>query len=489
MNRPLRRMGAVVMLLFAVLLVNVNYLQAFRADDLRNRPGNSRTILEEYDRERGPILVDGRAVADSVATDDQLRYLRRYPSGPLFAHATGYYSYVYGAAGVERAENDVLAGNDDRLFVRRLGNLITGEEVQGGAVSLTLDPAAQQAAAEGLDGRKGAVVALDPTTGAILALVSSPTYDPNALSSHDGGAIRGAYEQLTADEDQPLLDRALRETYPPGSTFKLVTAAAALESGRYDPDSEVPGPAELDLPLTDVGLPNSDRAQCTPGSDTTTLTNALRRSCNSSFGAVGLDLGADALREQAQAFGFGQEDRTVPLTTATSAFPEDPDAPQTAQSAIGQFDVRATPLQVAMVAAGIANNGVVMEPYLVDQVQAPDLSVLDRTEPEELSAAVSPEVAAELRAMMVEVVEEGTGTNGQLDGVTVAGKTGTAQQGEGEPPHAWFTSFAPAGPGETARVAVAVVIEDGGGEAEISGNRLAAPIAQDVMAAVLGDGG
>ncbi len=485
MNRPLRRMGAVVMLLFAVLLVNVNYLQAFQADDLRNRQGNARTVLEEYDRQRGPVLVDGRAVAESVATDDQLRYLRRYPDGGLYAHATGYYSLVYGAAGVERAANDVLAGNDDRLFVRRVSRLLTGQEVQGGAVTLTIEPAAQLAATEGLDGRRGAVVALDPTTGAILALVSSPTYDPSALSSHDTAAMREAYRSLSGDEDEPLLDRAVNQTYPPGSTFKLVTTAAALSSGRYAPRAEVPGPAVLDLPLTDVGLPNSDRAQCSPGSDTTTLVTALRRSCNTTFGALGLDLGADALREQARAFGFGQDDLQVPLPVSASAFPEEPDEPQTAQSAIGQFDVRATPLQVAMVSAGIANDGVVMRPYLVDQVQAPDLSVLERTEPEELSTAVSPQVAAQLRAMMVEVVEDGTGTNGQVEGVAVAGKTGTAQQGGDRPPHAWFTSFAPAGPGETAQVAVAVVVEDGGGAAEISGNRLAAPIAQDVVQAVL----
>jgi penicillin-binding protein A len=481
-------MGAVVMVLFGLLLVNVNYLQAYRAEELRTTTGNSRTILEEYDSERGPILVGGTEVAESEETEDQLRYLRRYPEGPLYAHSTGYYSFVYGATAVEQAQNAVLSGSDARLFVRRVGDLLTGREEQGGAVSLSLDPRAQRAAMEGLDGRAGAVVALDPSTGAILAMASSPTFDPNRLSSHDGAAIREYYDRLTAEEAEPLLNRALRATYPPGSTFKIVTTAAALSSGRYTPDSDVPGPAALDLPLTTADLPNSDRQQCTPGSDTTTLLNALRRSCNSTFGALGLDLGADALREQAEAFGFGQE-LEVPVPVSPSLFPPEPDEPQTAQSAIGQFDVRATPLQMAMVAAGVANGGVVMTPYLVAEVQAPDLSLLDRTEPEALSTAVEPDVAAALREMMVEVVAEGTGSNAQIDGVDVAGKTGTAQQGEDRPPHAWFASFAPAGPAETARVAVAVVIEGAGSEAEISGNRLAAPIAREVMTAVLGGGG
>lgn len=483
MNRPLRRMSAVVMLLFGALLVNVTWVQAFWAEDIRSRPGNLRTILAQYDRERGPILVDGEEVALSVPTDGDLTYLRRYPLGPLYAHVTGYYSLVYGASGIERAENEVLSGSDARLFVRRVGDLLTGETTEGGAVALTLDPGAQAAAAEALGDRRGAVVALDPTTGAILAMVSSPSYDPNELSSHDPAAVRAAWERLQADEADPLLNRAISRTYPPGSTFKLVTLAAALSAG-YTPEEDVPGPAALDLPQTTADLPNWDGRPCTPGSDTTTLVRALEHSCNSTFGAIGLDLGAEALEQQAQAFGFGTEFE-IPMTTAASEFPDDPNPPQTAQSAIGQFDVRATPLQMALVAAGIANNGVVMAPYLVAEVQAPDLTTLDAHEPEELSRAVEPEVAAQIRAMMVSVVEEGTGGNAAIGGVAVAGKTGTAQQGADRAPHAWFTSFAPAGPGETAQVAVAVVLEDGGGEAEVSGNRLAAPIARAVMQAVL----
>lgn len=481
-------MGAVVMVLFGLLLVNVNYLQAYRAGDLRSREGNSRTILAEYDRERGPVLVAGREIAGSRATKDALTYLRTYALGPTYAHATGFYSFVYGARGVEQAENPVLAGTDDRLFVRRLGDLLTGRAVRGGAVSLTLDPAAQDAATKGLHGRRGAVVAIEPTTGRILALVSSPTYDPNALSSHDGAKIRSTYAKLDKDAARPLLDRALDETYSPGSTFKLVTLAAALSSGRYTPAGPVPGPARLDLPQTSSDLPNEDGRECTAGSETTTLTVALARSCNTTFGRVGIELGADALRAQADRFGFDTSTplpTDVPLRVASSVFPSGLNPPQTAQSAIGQFDVRATPLQMAMVAAGIANDGVVMKPYLVSEIEAPDLQVLDKTKEEPLSTAVTPEVAAQLRAMMVGVVDAGTGTNGRITGTVVAAKTGTAQQGGGRKPHAWFVSFAPAGASQVPKVAVAVVLENGGGAAEVGGNKLAGPIANAVMRAVL----
>lgn len=487
MNRPLRRMAAVVMILFAALIINANWIQAVQAPDLRNASGNSRTLLDEYDRKRGPILVAGKEVARSVPTKDALKYLRTYPQGPLYAHATGFYSFVYGATAIEQTENPVLAGTDARLFVRRIGDLITGRETQGGAVTLTLNPAAQKAAMDGLAGRKGAVVALDPTTGAILAMASSPSYDPSELSSHDAAKIQASYQKLSKDPAEPLLNRALSRTYPPGSTFKLVTLAAALSSGKYTPSSKVPGPAVLDLPQTTSDLPNENGKQCQPGSDTTDLATALAYSCNTTFGAVGLALGGDAIQAQAQKFGFGT-DLSVPLPVAKSVFPSGLNPPQTAQSAIGQFDTRATVLQMAMVTAGIANNGVVMKPYLVSEVQAPDLSVLDRTDPTPLSTAVSPQVAAQIREMMIGVVERGTGSNGRIPGIPVAGKTGTAQVGGGKKPHAWFVSFAPAAAGQEARVAVAVILENGGGASEVSGNQLAAPIARSVMQAVLGGG-
>nr|WP_269205260.1 penicillin-binding protein 2 [Motilibacter aurantiacus] len=470
------------MVLFALLLLNANWLQTVQAGSLNQRPGNARVLLQQYSNERGPILVAGDSIARSVETKGEFKYLREYPDKALYAQLTGYFS-LFDKTGLERSENSVLAGTDDRLFIRRAIDLLTGKDRQGGAVQLTVDPAAQRAATKGLRdvGGKGAVVALDPRTGAILAMQSAPSYDPNPLAAHSSRAVQEAYDTLNEDPDKPLRNRAAAEIYPPGSTFKLVTAAAALSSGRYTADGVVPGQAVLDLPQTTADLRNENRRACADG--TPTLTEALRYSCNTSFGAIGLDLGDDALREQAGKFGFGRDDIEVGIPSATSRFPAELNAPQTAQSAIGQYDVAATPLQMAMVAAAIANGGKVMQPYLVDRLLAPDLSQLDRAEPEELDTAVTPQVATALTSMMVDVVENGTGRNAQIDGVSVAGKTGTAQVGEGRDPHAWFVSFAPA---EDPEVAVAVLVENGAGNTEISGGQLAAPIARSVMQAVLG---
>jgi penicillin-binding protein A len=482
-NAPLRRLSVAVMLLFGLLLLNANYLQVVRADALHNDSHNPRLIAEEYSRERGPILVGGRPVARSVETDDRLKFLRTYSDGKLYAPATGFYSLVYGASGIEQTDNSVLAGTDDSLFVRRVIDLLTGTPPKGGSVALTLNPAAQKAAYDGLRklNARGAVVAVDPSTGAILAMVSTPSYDPNDISGHDPATMRKNYDRLSTLKSRPMLNRALRQTYPPGSTFKLVTAAAALESGKYTPDSPVDNASQLKLPQSTAVLPNENGGPCTSGE--ATLTVALENSCNVAFGRLGLELGDDPLRTQAQKFGF-DEAFEVPMRTVASRFPEAPDRPQTALSAIGQYDVRATPLQMAMIASAIANRGVLMAPYLVKDVQAPDFSVLDTTKPRSLGTAVSPQTAASLTQMMVKVVNEGTGTNGQLPGVQVAGKTGTAQQGGGRTPHAWFVSFAPAD--NDPQVAVAVLVEDGARQAEISGNGLAAPIARAVMKAVLG---
>ncbi len=481
MNKPLRRLSAAVLVMFGLLLVNANYLQVVRADALHNDSRNSQRLNQEaYAVKRGPILVGGKPVASSVATTDALKYQRTYASGKLFAPATGFYSLVSGAKAIEAAENSILNGTDNSLFVRRVLDMLTGVPPEGGSVSLTLNAKAQRAAYQGLAGRKGAVAAVNPTTGAILALVSSPSYDPNLLASHDPTVALANFEKLDRDPDKPMLDRALNETYNPGSTFKVVTSAAALESGKYTKDSKVYNKASLDLPLTTANLPNENGRPCTPGD--ATLTDALAYSCNAAFGAIGLDLGADALREQAGKFGFGTR-FTVPMPSAVSRFPSGINAPQTAQSAIGQFSVTATPLQMAMVAAAVGNRGELMSPYLVQDVRGPDLSVLDSTKPESLGEAMSPQSAQQLTSMMVTVVDSGTGSNGQIPGIKVAGKTGTAQQGGGRRPHAWFISFAPA---ENPKVAVAVIVENGGNAQEISGNQIAAPIARAVMRAVLG---
>jgi penicillin-binding protein A len=483
MNAPIRRLAFVVAALFASLLFATTYIQFVQAKELQDRPNNRRTLLASYARERGAILVSGAPVAKSVPAKDELKWLRTYPTPKRYSHVTGYYSFIYGAGGgLEGAENSLLSGDSDKLFYRRLVDMVTGKPPSGATVETTIDPRAQKAADAALGDQRGAVVALDPSTGAILAMVSHPQYDPNSLSSHNLDAVQKAWKQLNADPNQPMVNRTISgNLYPPGSTFKLVTAAAALSTGRYTEDSQVPGPAVLKLPQTTSTLPNDDRQPCGPG-DQSTLLVALQRSCNTSFGGLGMKLGADALRAQAAKFGFG-DSLNIPMRVTPSRVPDTMNAPQTAQAAIGQFDVRVTPLQMAMVSAAIANKGVVMRPYLVKDIRSADLDVLEETSPQQLSQAVSPEVADRLTRMMEAVVDNGTATAAQVPGIKVAGKTGTAEHGSGLAPHAWFTAFAPA---DAPRIAVAVVVEDGGRAGnEAFGGKVAAPIARQVIEAVM----
>ncbi len=483
MTLTVRRMALIMGVLILCLLIQANRIQVIRADELNTRAGNTRSIIDTYGQQRGSILAGGTAVARSVDTEDpRLRYERRYSNGPQYAPATGFYSIVYGATGIERQENALLSGDDPRLIGTQLDSLINGGARQGASVRLTLDPKAQQAAWDGIRQYNGAVVAIEPATGRILALATSPSFNPNPLSSNNPAENRKAWDALTADPKEPLLNRPLAKTYPPGSVFKVVTAAAALSSGKYTTTTKIPAPAVLDLPGTTADLPNYDGRPCFGGE--VTLEQALQISCNTAMAKVGLTLGDDELRRQAEAFGFNHSFE-VPMTAATSVFPPGLNAPQTAQAAIGQFDVRATALQIAMVGAAVANGGVVMNPYLVDEILAPDLSVLSLGPgPTEFGRAVSPEIAQELTDMLVNVVDNGTGTPAQIPGVQVAGKTGTAQTVKGRPPHAWFLAFAPA---DNPQVAVAVVVENGGDlGSEATGGRLAAPIAKAVMEAVLG---
>ncbi|MCU1602347.1 MAG: Peptidoglycan glycosyltransferase [Frankiales bacterium] len=335
----------------------------------------------------------------------------------------------------------------------------------------------------GLAGKRGAVVALDPRTGAILAEATSPSFDPALVSTHDGKAIRAEYSKLLHADDDPMTNRAVQSTYPPGSTFKVITSAAALSHG-LTPSTRIPSPTVLDLPGTTANLRNFGGETCGDGT-TTTLVDALVISCNTAFGALGMRLGQDVVRQQAEAFGFGDDSLDLPQPVAASVFPTDITKAQTAQSSIGQYDVRVTPLQMAMVAAGIGNGGTVMRPYLIRSVLSDDLSELSSSEPRLYRNAVSSDVAKALTSMMVAVVQRGTGTNAQISGVTVAGKTGTAQHGDGVPPHAWFIGFAPA---VNPVVAVAVVVEDGGvtgKDAETTGGKVAAPVARAVMEAIV----
>jgi penicillin-binding protein A len=484
MNGPLRRVSTVIALLFAALFVSTTLIQVIFAPSINARPDNRRTLLDNYSRQRGTILVGGQPVAVSQPTpNEEIKYLRTYPQAGLYSHVTGYFSYTYGAGGgLESSANDVLSGASGELFYTRVTDLLTGRSPVGATVQLTINPKAQQAADQALGNQRGAVVALNPKTGEILALVSHPEYDPNLLSAHDQNAVVKAWQSLSTDPTQPLADRALAgNLYPPGSVFKIVTAAAALETGKVTEQSQIPAPAVLTLPQTSVGLPNYDKQPCGPN-DQTTLRHALEISCNTAMGYLGMQVGAQALADQAAKFGYGTTLR-VPTRVEPSRFPTDINQAQTAQSAIGQFDVRVTPMQVALTSAAIANGGVLMRPYLVQQVLSADLQTIDQATPERLGVAVSPATASTLTSMLTSVVDNGTGQPARIDGVQVAGKTGTAEQGNGKPPHAWFTSFAPA---NDPKVAVAVVVEDGGNAGnEAAGGRLAGPIAKAVMEAVL----
>jgi peptidoglycan glycosyltransferase len=483
-NGPLRRVSTVVALLFAALFISTTLIQVIFAPSINARPDNRRTLLDNYSRQRGAILVGDQSVAVSQPTpNEEIKYLRSYPQPLPYSHVTGYFSYTYGAGGgLEGSADDLLSGSSSQFFYTRVTDLLAGKQPVGATVQTTINPKAQDAADKALGNQRGAVVALDPKTGAILALVSHPQYDPNRLSAHDQASVVKAWNELNADPTQPLVNRAIGgNLYPPGSVFKIVTASAALENGKVDPSTQIPAPGVMDLPQTTAGLPNYDRQPCGPNNQTT-LQHALEISCNTAMGYLGMQVGAQGLADQAAKFGFGSTLR-IPTRVEPSRFPTGINQAQTAQSAIGQFDVRVTPLQVAMVSAGIANGGTVMRPYLINQVLSADLQTLDRTSPERLGTAVSSQTAATLTQMLVAVVDQGTGTPAKINGVQVAGKTGTAEQGNGKPPHAWFTAFAPA---NDPKVAVAVVVEDGGNAGnEAAGGRLAGPIAKAVMEAVL----
>jgi penicillin-binding protein A len=474
-NAPLRKVAISVLVLFTLLIVNVNIIQVVRAQSLRENPRNTRVLTEEYDQERGAIVVAGNEIASSVPTGETLDYLRQYPQGPLYAAVTGYYSVLFGKRGIERAENDVLTGTDDRLALRRIGDILTGRDPSGGNVELTLDPAVQQAAMDGLDDVTGAVVALDPSTGAILGLASTPTYDPAQLSSHDPAAMRAYDEQLSAQDPDPRINQAISERYPPGSIFKVIVSAAALASGDYTPDTVVPAPQQLTLPGTSTQLENFGGEACSPSGEQP-LIDALTVSCNTAYAQLGIDLGEDAVREMAEAFGLDDEGFDMPLSVSGSTIGDIANDAELGVTSIGQQDVAVTPMQAAMIASAVANDGTLMKPYLVDSIQAPDLTVVDQTDPEEMSSPISADVADQLTRMMTSVVDNGSGRRAKISGVQVAGKTGTAENAG--PDHNWFIGFAPA---DDPQIAVAVFVRNGGG----TGGDISAPIAKSVIQAHL----
>jgi penicillin-binding protein A len=478
MNKPIRRVAFIAMIMFALLLANGTYMMIFRQDSLAAQPQNRRVRDAEFAQNRGAILAAGKVeMAKTVASKDRFKYQRVYPDGELYAPITGFYSYDRASSALESTYNAQLAGTDDALFVRRLIDMATNKTPKGATVQTTIVPKIQKAAAEALGNQKGAVVALDPKSGAVLAMVTSPTYDPNDIASHDIEAAGKAYDRLASDPQHPLSNRAAREIYPPGSTFKLVTAAAALADGKT-PDSTVESPDRLKLPGTRVYLSNSTNC----GGTKITITQALKVSCNTAFANLGLEVGASKLRDQAQLFGFDRR-HLSDLGGVASQFPDKLNEAQLALSSIGQYDVAASPLQMAMVSAAIANDGVLMDPFVVSSVRSADLKPIQTHKQQELSTAMTQDNAKELQQMMLQVVNQGTGRNAQIPGVEVAGKTGTAQSDPKRKPFAWFTSFAPV---DDPAVAVAVIIEDADiPRSDIAGGRLAAPIAKAVMQAAL----
>jgi penicillin-binding protein A len=482
MERQIRFVATGFLILFGLLGLNVNYIQVIAASDLANNPANKRLLIQEYDVQRGQIIAaNGRTViAISEESGGALKYLRRYPEGPLYAHLSGYYSFVFGRSELEQRYNDLLSGRAPEVALQSFVDEVLGRDRRGASLVLSIDSRLQETAAEALGSRPGAVAALNPQTGEVLALAANPSFDPNVLSSHDGKAIREAWKRLNADPSKPLLSAATDDFFPPGSTFKIVVAAAALENG-ITPETSFPNPPELDLPQTTSTLENFGGDHCLGGAPEITLAQALEVSCNVAFAEIGLELGAERLSEQARAFGFSG-DIGFDLPFQEGNFPPAEsfadDLPGVAFSAIGQKDVRTNVLHLALVAGAIGNGGVMMQPTLVREVRDPLGRVVRRLRPQVFGEPMSPPSAAELTRMMQSVVESGTGTAAQIPGVNVAGKTGTAQNPGGDP-HAWFVAFAPA---EQPTIAVAVAVLNGGDlGSEATGGAVAAPIARTVM--------
>ena len=486
MNRALRRISIAVLVMFLLLLINVNYLQGFEPASLASKPGNSRAFYAAQNQyERGSIITsDGVTIAASKPSSGSIKYQRYYPLGPQYAPVTGY-DTLYSQTGVEAAENSLLSGNDSSLDVRKVIDLITGKTTKGATVEVTVNSKAQDAAYGALAalGKPGGVVALDPKTGKILAMASYPSFNPALLAVHDGTQLINNDNALLRAPGNPLVNRALQLTLPPGSTFKIVTSAALLtQSPSTTINTNVDSPTQLTLPQTTHVLTNNNGEACGDGSGQAPLITAFAQSCDTTFGKIGMDLGGSALNAMAEKFGMNDANLYVPLPVAKSQYIIPPSLALTAFSAIGQYSDTVTPMQEAMFAAAIANGGTLMKPYLVQQVTASDLSTVQTTAQSELSQSVTPSVANDVGQMMRAVVQDPDGTAASFSaanegGLVIAGKTGTAQNGASAQPDAVFTAFAPA---DNPKIAVGVMIEGGG-----YGAAAAAPIAVAVIKAYL----
>jgi peptidoglycan glycosyltransferase len=504
-ERRIRRLGIALVVLFLLLFGQLSYVQVFAADDIKNHPANfSRQLIAEYNIERGKILTqDGLVLAESVPAPEgsRYRYERRYPQGDLYGYVTGFYSRIFGRSAIEQSMNPYLSGEAPELAISTFTDLFLGRPKRGANVFVTIDPNLQEVARDALGANRGAVVAMDPRTGDVLALYATPGFDPGPLSSGTDDEIRAAWEQLNADEENPLLSKSQQELYLPGSTFKILTASAALENG-FGPDSTWPNPHRLTLPLTNEQLQNFGDDHCNGGAASITLHEAFEESCNVTFAEVGLRLGAAKLAEQARAYGLcatmpperttcDRQEVTFELPYQNGRFPEPEyfvqNDPLLAFSAVGLDNDLVNPMQMAQIASAVANGGEMHRPRIVTEVLDSQGRIAREFDPQIVGRPLSSGSARQLTEMMVSVVNEGTGSRAAIPGIQVAGKTGTATNGEGRPPNAWFTAFAPAfaGPGQR-QIAVSVIVLDGGSLGnEATGGQVAAPIVQQVIGAYL----
>lgn len=483
MTRELRRLSAIMLLMFLALFASTSWIQVLNSQALVQHPDNSRTLYDSYEIQRGPIIVESTVLALSHPSDDIYSFQRIYPFPQMWAHVTGYFNpAIRSTQGLERELNAELAGTDGSAFFAMIERIISGQPQRGANVMLSLNEAGQRAAYEALSGLKGAVFAIEPATGRVLVMASTPGFDVNRLASHNPKDALAYYDELLADPRKPLYNRAIAgDLNPPGSTFKVVVAAAAFESGRFTPESELPNTVDYLLPGTSTSIRNQWQGTCGPG-ETATIATAMRMSCNTIFAQLAVEVGEAALFDMAEKLGFNHS-FAIPLTSIPSEFPQGMTPDRIALASFGQGDLRAHPLQMALVSAAVANGGVVMNPRMIDIVLNNDLSVLRAYDNSEFARAMSPQTASMLSEIMVDAVQNGTGQNARIEGIAVAGKTGTAQNGETLPLTLWFTAFAPA---ENAQIAIAVVVEDGGGRGQSgSGGSIAAPIAKKVIEAVL----
>lgn len=484
MRRETSRVSILVILMFLTLFTSTTIIQSIQAPALEADNRNSRAIQATFDVERGAIIAGGEPIALSVPNDGTYPWQRQYSEGELYAAVTGYNTLAQGNTGLENSMNLELTGQADSQFLSEIERILTGRDPQGASVTTTIIPEAQLAAAQGIGNREGAAVALDAETGEVLAMYSSPSFDPNLLTGHDGQEVTEAVQALEEAPGRPLLNRAIGgDLYFPGSVFKLVVAYAAIASGDYDLDSTFDNPDELQLPQSSSVVRNSTGQACGDGGDEVTLEIAMRYSCNIPFALLAQELGEEPISEAAQALGYGQM-LNIPMGVEPSQYPEGMDDAQLMLSSFGQFNVRVTPLMIAMTTAAIANDGEMMRPNLIRNVITEDLQVLENPSPELLGTPMTNDVASAMQELMVDNVENGYSSNAAIQGVTVGGKTGTAENDEAGllPYNLWFTGYAEH---EERTIAVAVVVVPEANVAGQGAGEIAVPVGQSIMEAVL----